>query len=57
MGLGCAGLVLSQAPALDYFGAPAVNDPWSPKITGWQRRELAEQSDVPAEHPAVGEVW
>jgi hypothetical protein len=56
MGLGCAGLVLSQAPALDYFGAPAVNDPWSPKITGWQRRELAEQSDVPAEHPAVGEV-
>jgi predicted transglutaminase-like cysteine proteinase len=56
MGLGCAGLVLSQAPAFDYFGPPAADDPWSPKITGWQRRELAEQSDVPAELPAVGEV-
>jgi hypothetical protein len=56
MGLGCAGRVLSQVPELDYFGPPAADDPWSPKITGWQRRELAEQSDSVAELPAVGEV-
>jgi len=49
VGLGCAGLVLSHAPTLDYFGTPSPDDPWSPKIHGWQRRELAEQSGAQAE--------
>jgi hypothetical protein len=34
-----------------YFSAPALDDPWSPKIAGWQTRERAAQADV-AEAPA-----
>ncbi|MBM4384643.1 MAG: hypothetical protein FJ091_14920 [Deltaproteobacteria bacterium] len=34
-----------------YFSAPALDDPWSPKIAGWQARERAAQADV-AEAPA-----
>jgi hypothetical protein len=34
-----------------YFSTPAVDDPWSPKIAGWQARERAAQADF-AEAPA-----
>lgn len=55
LALGCAGfpLDLSVRRAYDYFASPDLDDPWSPKIAGWQRRELADapQVDGPA---AVG---
>lgn len=40
--LGCARLPISSLPvAHAYFSIPAADDPWSPKITRWQERELA----------------
>jgi predicted transglutaminase-like cysteine proteinase len=30
--------------AYAYFTAPALDDPWSPKIAGWQSRERADQA-------------
>lgn len=41
-GFGCAGMV-SAPSQYDYFNRPAPDDQWSPKIAGWQRRELAEE--------------
>lgn len=42
LGIGCAGWIPSEA-RYDYFTAPDPSDPWSPKITGWQRRERADE--------------
>jgi len=57
LAVGCAGLPLPLTVdrAYDYFATPDSDDPWTPKIAGWQRRELADapQVDGPA---AVGEA-
>ena len=44
LGLGCAGIALSPGIRLAYFEAPAPDDPWSGKISGWQRRERADSA-------------
>jgi len=36
----------------DYFSAPTTRDPWSPKIAGWQVRELRPVPAVAAGPPA-----
>jgi len=48
--LGCAGIPMHPAvdTAYDYFAVPDANDPWTPKISGWQRRERAGMPDVSA---------
>ena len=38
----------------DYFGRPDSHDAWSPKISGWQRRERAEEVVAPEGAPHVG---
>ena len=43
--LGCAGLV-PHDPGYDYFARPAVDDPWSLKIAGWQSRERSSADEV-----------
>ena len=56
VGLGCA--AFGGAPAhYAYFTAPADDDAWSPKIAGWQRREMRDQGvTVGPETPAVSEA-
>lgn len=42
-----------------YFTAPALDDPWSPKIAGWQTRERAHEADfavAPASVSGAGEA-
>jgi hypothetical protein len=42
LGMGCA--ALRGGPVqYEFFQEPAQNDAWSPKISGWQRREQIEQ--------------
>ena len=58
VGLGCTALPIAGlggfAPrAYDYFARPAPDDPWSPKIAGWQRREAA---DAPTDATAPASV-
>jgi hypothetical protein len=55
LAFGCAALLV-QTPRLEYFGAPSPDDPWSPKIRSWQRRERAEHAGAAAELPPVSEV-
>lgn len=55
LGLGCAGLVLAPASHFDYFQPPSATDAWSPKIAGWQRRELAEPVELWSALPPVAE--
>ncbi len=41
-----------------YFTSPALDDPWTPKIVGWQQRERAAQLDLtiaPASVSGAGE--
>lgn len=47
--VGCAGLPLggSGNAGFDYFALPNADDPWTAKISAWQRRETAEVSDPP----------
>jgi hypothetical protein len=45
LGMGCATPLL-QSVHYDYFQAPENYDAWSPKISGWQRRELAEEAPI-----------
>lgn len=51
-GFGCVG-VITHSSRYDYFGTPNPQDAWSPKISGWQRRErsderlLLEKADLP----------
>jgi predicted transglutaminase-like cysteine proteinase len=51
LGLGCAGTTVGMADHYVWFTRPASNDAWSPKISGWQRRELADSHF--AEMPGV----
>jgi hypothetical protein len=53
---GCAGLDLIQKGRFDYFATPSLDDLWSAKIRGWQRRERADQVDVSGSLPAVAEA-
>jgi hypothetical protein len=49
--IGCAGVPFASERSIDfeYFAAPSADDPWSPKIAGWQRRESAGgQIEAPA---------
>lgn len=41
LGFGCAGIGHNPV-RYDYFQLPDPNDAWSPKISGWQRRERAD---------------
>jgi hypothetical protein len=41
LGVGCAGVV-RPPEHFSYFSIPDPSDPWSPKISGWQRRERAD---------------
>jgi len=40
-GVGCAGMG-GRVMVYAYFDTPAHDDAWSPKIAGWQRREISE---------------
>ena len=61
LGAGCAGMI-DTPNRYDYFQAPDPTDAWSPKISGWQRRERADdgsffaslevQQELPGEHVA-----
>lgn len=45
LGIGC--VTTPSAPArYTYFSAPSPDDQWSPKISGWQRRERADELAV-----------
>lgn len=50
-GGGCAGMAAGDS-RYEYFTQPRPEDQWSPKISGWQRRELA-QSLSPVIAPAA----
>jgi hypothetical protein len=52
LGLGCVG-VLKRPASYEYFALPEPGDAWSPKISGWQRREQAEAGLVLGEVPPV----
>jgi predicted transglutaminase-like cysteine proteinase len=57
---GCAHVGVAPLPPgpFAYFTSPARDDPWSPKIAGWQARELADQTDfvsAPASVSGPGE--
>jgi predicted transglutaminase-like cysteine proteinase len=45
---GCTHVAFEAAPRgpFAYFSAPAPDDPWSPKIAGWQLRERAIEADL-----------
>ncbi|MGH0035465.1 MAG: hypothetical protein ACQGVK_10625 [Myxococcota bacterium] len=45
LGMGCA-TPLGRSAHYDYFQLPDHHDAWSPKIQGWQRRELAEGAPI-----------
>lgn len=45
-GLGCTGL--RPQTRYEYFSPPMDADAWSAKISGWQRRELADTGEVAA---------
>ena len=54
---GCAGLPMaasSRRTAFDYFAVPSPDDPWSPKIAGWQRREAEDGALVVAPASVAG---
>jgi len=54
LGLGCA--AFGGAPAhYAYFSRPAPDDAWSPKIAGWQRREINDQGPVADAMPPVAD--
>jgi hypothetical protein len=47
LAIGCAGIPSVSGPGpFDYFSAPSPDDPWTPKIAGWQRRDAAS-SPIP----------
>lgn len=53
LGAGCTGMI--KAPvSYDYFQTPDSADAWSPKISGWQRREHADDGSVFAK-PSAGD--
>ena len=55
---GCASVMLAPARStgFDYFATPSPQDPWTPKIAGWQRREAADaQVATPAEVDGPGD--
>lgn len=55
LGMGCA--AFGGAPSrYAYFSAPAPDDAWSPKIAGWQRREVSDQGALPVEMPPVSDA-
>ena len=49
LAIGCAGVPSTAGSGLsfDYFAVPTPDDPWTPKIAGWQRRD-ARTSPIPA---------
>ena len=56
LAVGCTSLsgLGPEGADFDYFASPRTNDPWTPKIAAWQRRESAgtERSSEP---PAVAQ--
>lgn len=56
LGLGCAGIALAPGVQFDYFRAPASDDAWSGKISGWQRREKADPAEIRLELPPVAQA-
>jgi len=54
-GIGCAAMP-TKPLRYAYFTAPAADDLWSPKISGWQRRERAEEFILEVSPPPVSEA-
>jgi hypothetical protein len=54
LGLGCAAFG-GPPTRYAYFAQPSVEDPWSPKIAGWQRREVRDQGPLEPVMPPVAE--
>jgi len=54
LGLGCAAFG-GPPTRYAYFAQPSVDDPWSPKIAGWQRREVRDQGPLEPAMPPVAE--
>jgi hypothetical protein len=54
--LGCVSAPLPPLSLhdFDYFAAPRQDDPWTPKIAGWQRRESATPQEVEAPAAVAG---
>ncbi len=52
LGLGCTAFG-GASSRYAYFTPPARDDAWSPKIAGWQRREVDEQGVSSAASPPV----
>jgi len=54
--VGCAGTALGPVSgpprAINYFAQPSPQDPWSPKIAGWQSREQAQPAVDDLQAPA-----
>ena len=44
--------LLPRTAAYDYFAQPATDDAWSPKINGWQEREVTRSDVAGAGSPA-----
>lgn len=56
LGTACASHPAAHStPSYDYFAAPSERDPWSPKIAGWQVRELRPVPAVSA-RPAAQDL-
>jgi len=52
--LGCATHSLAGGPGrFHYFQRPAADDPWTPKIAGWQSRERAQPAIEDLQAPAA----
>ncbi|HIF96095.1 MAG TPA: hypothetical protein EYQ54_03555 [Myxococcales bacterium] len=54
-GSGCVGLAPGDS-RYEYFTQPAPEDQWSPKISGWQRRERAQERAAVVAPAAVSEA-
>jgi hypothetical protein len=52
LGLGCTAFG-GASSRYAYFTPPAHDDAWSPKIAGWQRREVNEQGGAASTSPPV----
>lgn len=50
---GCAAHSVAGGGSVGYFEAPAVTDPWTPKIAGWQSRETRQPETTQLESPVA----
>jgi hypothetical protein len=55
LGIGCTGIIAAVPSQYDYFSIPDPRDAWSPKISGWQKRERVDDGSFFADQPIVWE--